>query len=85
MASTLREELAQEFQRIPDERLGEVVSFLHRLGLKDEPEERPSPKRRQPSPRLACQGARLLGDDLAPVIPPEDWRVLSSNGDGVAS
>lgn len=37
---------------------------------------RPEPartKQRQPSPKLAWQGAKLLGDDLAPAIPLEDW------------
>ncbi|MBK1642146.1 hypothetical protein CKO12_09705 [Chromatium okenii] len=32
-------------------------------------------KRRQPSPRLANQGARLQGDDIQPAIALEDWNV----------
>jgi hypothetical protein len=34
------------------------------------------PPRRKPSPRLAYQGAVLLGDDLAPAFTPEDWDML---------
>ncbi len=37
---------------------------------------RPEPartKQRQPSAMLAWQGGLLLGDDLAPAIPLEDW------------
>lgn len=81
MALTLREELVQEFQRIPDDRLGDVVSFLRRFRLELQPtcEERSPAKRRHPSSRLANQGARLLGDDMAPVISPEEWRMLSNN------
>jgi hypothetical protein len=37
------------------------------------PEPGTHPRRRQPSPKLAWQGAKLLGDDLAPTIPLEDW------------
>jgi hypothetical protein len=34
---------------------------------------------RKPSPRLANRGAILLGDDLAPAIPPGDWAMLGNN------
>ena len=73
-ATEIRQRLLGEIERIPDDRLGEVFDVLHffRLGL--ESVARPaSPARRLPSPRLAGQGARLRGDDMAPAIPLEDW------------
>jgi hypothetical protein len=70
--SEIRQKLAHEIDRIPDEHLVEVLDVLHyfRLGL--ESSAKP-PAHRRPSPRLAGQGARLSGDDMAPAIPPEDW------------
>ncbi len=70
----IRQRLALEMNRIPDDRLREVFDVLHyfRLGL----ESAAGPmtiRRRRPSPRLAWQGARIHGDDLAPAIPLGDW------------
>jgi hypothetical protein len=70
----IRQQLASEIDRIPDDRLGEVFDVLHyfRLGL--EASSRPSGHRRhRPSSRLAGQGARLNGDLMAPAIPLDDW------------
>ena len=74
----LREQLSQEIARIPDDRLGEVFSVVHffRLGLESIAGDSPSPKRRSPSPRLANQGAQLLGDDQEPAITLEEWGSL---------
>lgn len=73
-ATEIRQQLVREIERIPDDRLNEVFDVLHyfRLGL--ESSARPAaPLRHQPSPRLAGQGARLNGNDMAPAIPLEDW------------
>lgn len=45
------------------------------LLIADRPQPLPA-KRRKPSPRLANQGARLQGDDLAPAIPLADWGAI---------
>ncbi|MGH8558291.1 MAG: hypothetical protein ACRESZ_12685 [Methylococcales bacterium] len=37
--------------------------------------------RHKPSPKLAYQGAKLLGDDLAPAIALEEWGDLFRNND----
>jgi hypothetical protein len=76
-ATEILQKLAHEIDRIPDEYLVEVLDVLHyfRLGLESSAQPAP-PARRRPSPRLAGQGARLSGDDMAPAIPPEDWGEL---------
>ena len=35
-----------------------------------------APIRNRPSVRLAYQGARLLGDDICPAIPTDEWGTL---------
>jgi len=74
----LRERLIQEVDCIPADRLGEVLDFLHffRLGIESTTRQASPSPRRQPSPRLACRGARLMGDDITPAIPLEDWGPL---------
>ena len=71
----IRQQLVREIDRIPDDRLGEVFDVLHyfRLGLEFSARPVEPVRRRQPSARLARQGARLNGDDMAPAIPLEDW------------
>lgn len=44
----------------------------------------PSTSRRKPSPRLANQGARLLGNDMTPAIPLQDWGDLYGSSTGVS-
>lgn len=77
-SSEIRQRLAHEIDHIPDDRLPEVLDVLHyfRLGLESANRPENKPTRRQPSPRLARRGARLLGDDMAPAIPLEDWGSL---------
>jgi len=74
-ASVSRQQLVSEIERIPDDRLDEVFDVLHyfRLGLESSARPATPTQHRQPSPRLARQGARLNGDDMAPAIPQEDW------------
>ena len=71
----IRESLAREIERIPDDRLGEVFNVLHyfRIGLESTACPAAPAKRHRPSARLAGQGARLRGDDMIPAIPLEDW------------
>lgn len=77
-ATEIRQQLVREIAHIPDDRLDEVFDVLHyfRLGLESSVRSAAPAKRRQPSPRLARQGARLHGDDMAPAIPLEDWGSL---------
>jgi len=77
-ANVSRQQLVSEIERIPDDRLDEVFDVLHyfRLGLESSARPAAPTRRRQPSPRLARQGARLNGDDMAPAIPQEDWGSL---------
>lgn len=42
---------------------------------------RASCPKHKPSPKLAYQGAKLLGDDLAPAIALEKWGDLYRNND----
>ncbi|MBF0623845.1 MAG: hypothetical protein HQL82_03455 [Magnetococcales bacterium] len=88
--SRLREQLSQEIEKIPDDRLGEVLTVLRSylpppsidesriatVTVTTVPDADPKPKRRRPSPLLANQGARLIGDDIEPVLPLEDWGTL---------
>jgi len=73
-ATEIRQQLVREIARIPDDRLDEVFDVLHyfRLGLESSAHP-PASLHHRPSPRLAGQGARLNGDDMAPAIPLEDW------------
>ena len=77
-ANVSRQQLVSEIERIPDDRLDEVFDVLHyfRLGLESSARSAPPTRCRQPSPRLARQGARLNGDDMAPAIAQEDWGSL---------
>lgn len=78
MEPDLREKLIQEIQRIPENRLLELLDVLHyfRVGLETEFHPSGNVPFRSPSPRLANQGATLQGDDMAPAINPEDWEKL---------
>ena len=80
----LREQVIQEIDRIPADRLGEVYTVLHffRVGIESSTEQESPAPRRRPSPRLAHGGARLIGDDLAPAIPLEDWGKLYEGSTG---
>jgi hypothetical protein len=75
MNMTLREELVRALYRVSDDHLGQVASLLHHLqpgrNMDDVVQHRIV--YRQPSPRLAHQGARLLADDMGPVLSPEHW------------
>ena len=74
-ATEIRQQLVNEIERIPDDRLNEVFDVLHyfRLGLESSARPTTPARQRLPSPRLAHQGARLNGDDMPPAIPQEDW------------
>lgn len=74
-ATEIRQQLVREIEGIPDDRLNEVFDVLHyfRLGLESSARPATPARLHQASPRLAHQGARLNGDDMAPVIPLEDW------------
>ena len=77
-ATVSRQQLVNEIQHIPDDHLDKVFDVLHyfRLGLESSARPAAPTQHRQPSPRLARQGARLNGDDMAPAIPQEDWGAL---------